>query len=244
MAFRISQRLAVGASVLAVALSVTLAGCGKSESSPSASPSPTDNGVSALAATEILSKAVAAANGQSSVNVAINGTQGGKTFKLNVNMSKAGGASGTISAGDATQQFFATESNVWVKADKQYWETAANPAAAELVGNRWVKIPATNPDASGFAFGDYAKSIEGMLKPEGTLTKGELSTLNGQPTIILVSSEGQLWIATTGQPLPQQMKSKTGTDGSDGTLVFSQWGSAQVGSAPAGSDVIDISKLQ
>lgn len=240
---RTGWRVVVGTAAVMAAATTALAGCSQgSSSSPSSAPSPTDNGVSALSAQDILAKATDAATAQSSVQVVANGGSGKDAITFDISMSKTSGASGSMTNGGQTVQFFATEANTWLKASRSFWTDQASPAAAELVGDKWVKVPNSNADFATFAgFGNYSTGIAEMLKPGGAVTKGELTTLNGQKAIILVSSKGQLWIATTGDPLPIQLQS-TGSD--SGTVTFSKWGSATVGSAPAAADTIDINKLQ
>lgn len=218
-----------------------LVGCGKSTSGPSPSPSPTDNGVSALPAVEILAKATEAAESASSVHLATEQTSEGQTIKFDLSISKTAGASGSVTNGTETIQVFVTESNVWVKADRAYWVKVKGEAAAELIGGRWLKAPANNPEFAEFgSFANYTETIKSIMDPSGLVTKGELSSANGQAAIIVVSERGQMWVATTGQPWPIQIKGKAADSG---TATFSQWGTAQVGSAPSVDDTIDIEKL-
>lgn len=239
---RTGWRVVLGTAAVMAAATTALIGCSQGSSSPSSSPSPSDNGVSALTAQEILTKATDAAKAQSSVQIIADGGSGSDAVKFDIQMSKAAGSSGSMTKSSQTIQFFATEANTWLKADKAFWTEQANTAAAELVGDKWVKVPNANPAFATFAgFGNYSNGVTEMLKPGSAVTKGELTTINGQKAVILVSSKGQLWIATTGDPLPIQLQS-TGSDG--GTVTFSQWGSTNVGSAPAAADTIDFSKLE
>lgn len=224
------------------AAATTLVGCSQGSSGPTSSPSASDNGVSALTAQEILTKATDAAKAQSSVQiVTAQGTATNQTT-ISVNINKTAGGSGSMTSEGQTVQFYATEANTWIKATKEFWTKNANAAAAELIGTKWVKVPNTNPAFATFSgFGNYSAAMGELLSPEGTITKGELTTVNGQPAIALVGAKGRLLVATTGQPLPLQIQSNA-TDG--GTVTFSQWGSANVGSAPAADDTIDFEKLQ
>ena len=239
---RTGLRVVLSTIAVMAAATTALVGCSQGSSSPSSSPSPTDNGVSASTAEQILVKATDAAKAQSSVQIMANGGSGTSAGKFDVNMSKTAGASGSVTSDGQTVQFFATEANTWLKADKAYWTKQVNPAAAELVGDKWVKVPNSNPAFAGLAnFANYSNAVTEMLKPGSAVTKGELTTVNGQKAIILVSSKGQLWVATTGDPLPLQLQS-TGAEG--GTVMFFHWGSANVGSAPSAADTIDFQKLQ
>lgn len=235
--------------VLVIVIVVLLRG-GTPNTNPTAtsSPSASDNGVAALPASEILAKAQAAALAESSVHLSIEGTTSAKPLKLNVSIVKTSGAVGTFAIGTDTFQFYATESNIWVKADNSYWVTNANPAAAAAIGTKWLKMPATN---EGFAFlanfANYAKAVDLAPEPPGsTVTKGESADLNGQQTIILINSTNsdKLWIATTGKPLPQQTQKLATATSADSMLgSYSQWGSATLTSVPAESDSVDISTL-
>lgn len=193
---------------------------------------------------EILAKAATAAKAQPSVRMAIDQGTASGSAKTDASVSKSNGASGTVSANGETVQFYATKANVWVKAAKEFWTKNASPAAAEMIGNKWVKAPVSNKQFAAFAaFGDYTVLFDEVMEPTGAVSKGELTEVNGQKAIILVSDSGQLWIATTGDPLPLQMKGKP-TEAGSGTVTFSQWGSAKVGSAPPDSDSIDLDKLK
>lgn len=235
-----SWRIALGMFVAATAASTALVGCSKGATT-SPSPSPTDNGVSAMTAQEIVDKTEVAAIAQGSVQIVADQGTGDEGYKISVNMSKTNGASGTISQGKDQVEFYATEANVWIKASKEFWTKNSGAAAAEAIGTKWVKAPTSDPNFAQFSsFGNYTKGLNELIKPEGTATKGQQTEIDGQKAIILVSPKGEMAVATTGDPLPIQIKQ---TGSGTGVVKFSSWGSASVGSAPPDSDTIDVSKL-
>lgn len=237
-----SWRIAVGTLVAAVAASTALVGCSKGTTSSSPSPTPSDNGVASLSADEIVTKAETAAIAQSSVHILAEAGAGTDAYKIDVNMTKANGASGTITQGSDQIEFYSTEANVWIKATKEFWTKNSGAAAAEVIGTKWVKAPTSDQNFSQFAsFGNYTKGLTELIKPEGSVSKGQQTEVNGQKVIVLVSQQGEMSVATTGEPLPVQIKQ---TSPGTGVVTFSQWGTASAGSVPPESDTLDYSKLK
>jgi hypothetical protein len=220
---------------------LALAGCSSSGGSSASSPSATSNGVSDLTADQILAKTNEAAKSQSSVHLVGKGSSDGAPFALDMKLRKGGGGVGSVTQGTDTIQIITTGTDIYLKADKAYWARTGTAAAAELIGTRWVKAPASNASFEQLAkIGDFSSSLDGFLKPSGTITKGDQSTVDGQAAIALVSSSGKLWVATTGSPLPIKIESGTSGEG----LTFGEWGATVDVPIPADSDVIDITKLQ
>lgn len=221
---------------------LALAGCGSSSSTAtSQSASASTNGVAALTADQALAKSLETAKAQKSVHIVGKTTSGGQTTGLDLHVQKGAPGYGSITIGANTIQLVATTTDVYMKAGKAFWTSNGNAATAELVGDRWVKAPITNASFSGLAdFTNFDSSLSGILKPSGTLTKGTEGSVNGQPAVPLVSSaDGQLWIATTGDPLPIQIDGKTAGE----SVVFSEWNTPVTVTVPAAADTVDFSKL-
>lgn len=243
---RHSRRLGIGVAAIATT-ALALAGCGGS-STPAASPSPskTDNGVAALSAQEILNKSDAAVKNQSSVHMKAEGTQNGEPLAFDFSVTKTSGGSGSLTMGKAGQaEFVVNETSIWLKASKEFWTSNFNAATAELIGNRWLKVPASNESYAYLkTFGSYDSTMSDFMKPKGEISKGAPVDLNGQPAVILKSSEGEMWIATTGEPLPLQQKGTSASPGADSHVITaSEWGTATVATPPPENDTIDVSKL-
>ncbi len=236
---RVSQLVTAVAAVGVLAL----AGCGSSSSTGASSvvPSPTTNGVAALTADQILAKSVAAAQAQKSVHIAGTMTAKGQTTGIDLHVQKGAPGYGSITLGANTIQVVATATDVYLKANKGFWASTGGAAAAEVVGERWVKAPISNPAFSGLSdFTDFDKAIAGILKPDGVITKGTEGTANGQAGISLKSPTGMLWVATTGDPLPIQIDSGTAGE----AVVFSDWNVAITVPVPPAADTIDYTKLK
>jgi hypothetical protein len=105
-----------------------------------------------------------------------------------------------------------------------------------------------DPNDSNFAsFGSFADRkafISQLLSPEGTVTKGGTSKINGVNVVALVDSSkdgGTLYIDTaTGRPV-QIVPSGASTD--TGAINFSYEDPGAVPTAPAASEVLDSAKL-
>ncbi len=198
---RVTKALTV---IAAVAL-VALTGCGSSTGSASSSTSASSNGVADLTADEILVKTAAAAKGQTSVHIAGEGTTNGQPFGIDMKLSKDAGGTGTITIGTDTLQVIYVDGAVYLKGDSAYWTSRANAATATLIGDRWVKAPATDESFASFAqIGDFTIAVENLLKPDSAITKGEPADVDGQPAIPLVSTDGKLWVATPASRSPSR----------------------------------------
>ena len=140
---------------------------------------------------------------------------------------------GTINLGVVKLDIVQVDGAAYVKAGDDFWKTFL-PAQQQatllpMVSNKYVKIPA----ASAKSFDFSAKEI---LKPEGTVTKGEPTTINGTSAITLLDGDkGKLFVATTGEPYPLQMVS----DGN--TIDFTEVGAAVTITAPSAAEVFDLS---
>jgi len=229
--------------VVAVVGVLGLSGCGSSSSTAasSAAPSPSTNGIAALTADQALTKAKDTAKVQKSVHVAGKVTNGGQTMALDLHLQKGAPGYGSITVAGSTVQIVTTTTDVYMKADKAFWTNLGSAAAAEAVGGRWVKAPASNASFKGLVdFTNFDVAVAEILKPTGTLTKGTEGTVNGQPALPLKDSTGgQLWIATTGDPLPIQIDGEKAGE----MVAFSDWNAAVTVPVPAAADTVDFTKL-
>jgi hypothetical protein len=87
---------------------------------------------------------------------------------------------------------------------RELWTAVGGATAGDLIGDRWVLVPKKGAkefkefkdmlDSRGFA--------RSVLKPDGSLTKGGTTVVDGKPAIELKSDGGSLYVATTGNPYP------------------------------------------
>jgi hypothetical protein len=236
-------RTLVASSVAAV----MLAGCGGAEVAgrgAPASPSPSDNGVAAMTAEQILSTAKSALKSADAVR--IKGTAGSGADRFDIDMRyTATSAQGTFSVAGQPIEMRRIGDTVYAKASREFWKSHVPAAAVELLSGKWLKGPATDQRLGGPAeLTDLSKAADGILEPDGTITKGEKKTVAGTPAIALVShgkDGGKLYIATAGKPYPLQIVPTTSTD--SGQIAFTEYGKRITVSPPPADLVIDVSKL-
>ncbi|MFB9239880.1 hypothetical protein ACFFWC_30880 [Plantactinospora siamensis] len=243
--------LAAGAALLAGCGGTNGAGAGTSAPpasastapEPSASPTPSDNGVAALAPAAIVDRAKAALKNAKSFRMSGTTKEDGQKFTLDFKISGAN-LVGDMTIGKGKVQLLRVGKKGYMKPDAAFWRMSAGThanAIVELVGDRWVLVPAGDKDFASM-FG--AADVNELLKPDGKVTKGQPKDINGTPAIGLVDhakSGGTLYVATVGEPYPVRIQGKTAADGG---INFSDFGAtfSEI-KPPAAADVVDLSKI-
>jgi hypothetical protein len=218
---------------------VLLAGCGSSSpttAAAGASSAPAGNGMDKLTANEILKQAQAAASAATSVHVA------GKAAALSIDLEiGAASADGKVGTDGDMVEVVRVGGVYYLKADKAFWTKNTNAKAATLLADKYVKVDAAQVDEYK-AFTNMSDFFTGALKASGTVTKGSVTTVDGQRAITLKdSSDGSLlFIALDGSPLPIKTQN-SGADGGD--VTFTGWNAPVTVAAPAASQVIDLAAL-
>jgi hypothetical protein len=217
-----------------------VAGCATQGGSatPSATPSPTpaDNGVSALAANEILEKAKTALGNAKSVSIKGSATEDGEKMEFDFKISGEDVAA-VISGGGLSIELIRVGTDAYLKADALF-ETllSGQPQVLNLIKGKYVKVPANDERFEQFT---QLTDPDEILKPEGNISKGQTKTINGTPAIGLVDDKDKstLYIATVGEPLPLRVEDEAGNG-----LDFTYDESVTV-TAPAADQVVDASQL-
>lgn len=232
----------------AAAAAMLLAGCGGTDSTGStgstatgdsaAVESTTDNGIAALGADEILAKAKAALTKAGSYKMSGSATQDGTTMKMDFEISGKD-LKGTLSMGEGADiELLSVGGQQFMKPSEGFWTMLGLGAQAkvmtEQLGGKWVLVPTTDQSMSSI-FG--AANPDEVLKPTGTLTKGEATEVAGTPVITLTDSgdaENAVFVATKGEPYPVKLGAATG----DG-VTFSDFGASFTGiKAPAEGEFV------
>ncbi|GIF15489.1 hypothetical protein [Actinoplanes teichomyceticus] len=222
---------------------VLLAGCGSDDSGDKA---PADtataaNGVADLEAAAILDRAKAALKGAKSFHV--KGVMSDEGSVTNLDLKVAGtDVAGSIEFGGAKLEMLSVGGHRYMRPNDKFWTMmdSSGQMAKTMASQsgKWIK-PADNDTSLGAFFG--AADIDELLKPEGTVTKGEAKTVDGAPAIGLVDSgdaKSVLYVATTGEPYPIKME-RPAPEG----LAFSEFGATFADiKEPAATDVIEMPK--
>jgi len=212
------------------AAAALLAGC-TTTPAVNATPTPTTNGLESLTADEILDKATDALTDAKSFRVSGKGESDGQA--LEVDLTFAGDdAEGTITFDGLKVDVVQAGGAAYMKAGEEFWKTflpaEAQALALPLVAGKYVKVPSTE---------SIIPSIEDLLKPEGSVTKGEVTTVGGKPAIAVETTDGKLHVSLVGKPYPIDIVSD------EGTIEFSDIDKDVTIAAPPASEVFDISSL-
>jgi hypothetical protein len=159
--------------------------------------------------------------------------EGGTGMAVNLTMSPKGGG-GTVQLPGVTMQLVVASDNVYVKADEKSWlKLTGNKLTAQLVANRWIDAPASNPDFSSFGELTDSKSFIARL----TSGSGEVSKLpiapqwGGHKAIILKDAQGNtLYVVDGASPYMLHVQDSGG--GKSGYLTFSDFGRASMPAIP------------
>jgi hypothetical protein len=231
---------------LAVALSVAVvlvAGCkGGRDAGSTATPAPTDNGVSALPANEIVNRSLQAL--REAVSFRLKGATTDEDMKIDVDLRYRGeDVVGTVTVDGAGLELIKVGTLLYIKPDETALKelSRGNNAVAALLRGKWLKGLADSGDLSGF--GEIA-DIDQLLKPSGELSKGETKDVNGTPAITLEEKSAggdKLYVATVGPPYPLRIEGEGGD--SRGVLDFSEFGAEVDVKAPPSTEVVDVDQL-
>jgi hypothetical protein len=233
-----------GLAVTCAGLAVLVSACGSGSTAPSAMApkTPASNGIAAKPAAQVVTTAYTAMESAVSVRMYGSISDSGQRYKVDLTMAPAG-VRGSMTAPFegakiASVDMVLTKGKMYVRSST-LWRQVGGAAVASMVGNRWVILPAGS--FAGFPFTN-AKAFIRLLKGGGfdSLGKdravGVKTTVNGQPAIKFSAKGEALYIATTGQPYPLEIR-----QGSGNALYFQYSGLPANITAP--SHPLDLSKL-
>nr|WP_078889227.1 hypothetical protein [Streptomyces sp. NRRL S-1813] len=220
-------------------LAAALTGCGGEED-----PDAGTNGVGKLPASKIESKARAAAQRADTVHLSGNVVSQGRTYKLDMSLAKDG-AKGELTTKAAAFQLLRVGDALYLKANAAFWAGEKSGAqgapnqAADKLGGKYVKVPATDPVYKRFSgFTDKDTLLAGLLGLHGKLTTGDRSDINGVRTIRVAAgagSGGTLDVSLEGTPYPLRLRRAGGA----GVVRLADWGKSVDLKAPAKDQVVD-----
>lgn len=207
-------RLAILSATLAVA-ALTVAGCSggnptASGSSAPATPTATDNGVSVLAPADILTRTLAALGSAGSAHLV--GTIG--TAMVDV-LASGGNLQVHSSGPDGDLEARLIGSDLYYKGDAAFYrglfpKPTGDQMAAARAG-KWVKSSAAkDPQVSSVIGLLTPTNIVQVIALAATPSKGATTQVGGQPALELKitspAGNGSVFVATTGAPVPLQIK--------------------------------------
>jgi hypothetical protein len=221
------------ASICALLLATAVSACGSSSSS-------SGNGIAAKSPDAIVTAASNALLSVKSVNVAGAFVSSGTSTSLNLDIASGQGGKGSMAQNGLSFQLVTLDDEVYINASPAFWRHFGGAAAATLFNGKWLKAPASGQFSSLSALTNLNTLFGKLLGQHGTLTKGKVSTVNGQSVVSVTDTTngGTMYVATTGKAYPIEI-TKTGSGG--GRLVFSRFDQPVSLTAPA--NAIDITQL-
>jgi hypothetical protein len=206
-----------------VATAALLAGCQAANPATNPTPTPTSNGLESKTADEILAASTKALKDAKSFRAKGKGESDGQAIEVDL-LFAGSDVKGTISLGGAAVDVVQAGGSAYLKADEAFWKmflpAEVQALALPLVSGKYVKVPATQ---------SIIPSVDVLLKPEGTVTKGEQTTVDGKKVITVETADGKLHVSLEGEPYPVDLVS------ADGTIKFSDIDADATVTAPAAS---------
>jgi hypothetical protein len=225
--------------IAAVGAAALVAGCATqgSGTSPTPSPSVADNGVSAMSANEILEKAKTAVGAVDSFHMKGAALEDAEKVELDFQV-KGDDVGGSMTVSGMTIEIIRVGNDAYIKADTLFQTLlGSQPQLLNLIKGKYVKVNAADERFKQFT---QISNPEELLKPEGTVSKGEAKTINGKQAIALIDDKdkSKLYIATVGEPLPLRIEDESGANGLDFT-----YDETVTITAPPADQVVDASQL-
>jgi hypothetical protein len=173
------------------------------QASPTA---PTGNGIADKSAEAIMKAATDAFSSATSVHLTGTMVDAGDTITMDLHLGHGVGEGtirGPIKGKSLPVSIIAAKGRFYMKS-RRLWTAVGGATAGDLIGDRWVLVP--KKAMKNFKGFDGMLSSDGfarmLLKPDGPLTKGGTTVVDGTPAIELKSGGGSLYVATTGNPYP------------------------------------------
>jgi hypothetical protein len=239
---RTRSRLA--AALLSLGVMALLAGCGGSSSKPPPKP------VADLTPKQILTQTLASARSAGSLHYDEQVTVSSVTVdavgdaQLTVGRQSASGSNGAV----MDELVLPGATYIRGNAAALTGFLGMKARKASRYANRWLVLHASDANYQQITQGIAGDSLLSSVIPVGSLTKAKPQKIGSQSVIGVVGtapassdlpagSEAELWVATTGKPLPVAAE-ELGTDGDKIELTFTRslWGEKVTGvAAPAGA---------
>ncbi len=198
------------------------------------------NGVQNENGTDALTSARVALRGAKSTHLTGTVTSNGQKIQLDLTL-VGSNSQGTLTINNNDVQLIKLDNAVFIKGDPDFLKQYAkgNTAAVTQLNGKWLKT-ATTSDFDQFSIDGFANVLKASSGGPTINAKVTQSTLNAKPVVILSESDGStLTVANTGEPFPLVLDSK-GSSG--GQVSFSDYNKAVTITAPASSDVLDLSQ--
>ncbi|GAA0692774.1 lipoprotein [Kitasatospora atroaurantiaca] len=223
-----------------------------SAAAPSATPSPTETGLAALSAQDIIKKAQEASAKVTSAKLTFDIMTDGEHLVGSVAEDKSGACVGQISMGDKGKfDVLRSADTVWIKPDSVFWEKSIAKGSAKTMAGKYLKGKGESAgvkELAGFCdmglqvLKSLGKNEDGSDDTAGA-NKAGTKQVGSVNAVVLTGQDGEdkmeLAIAAEGEPYLLELSSKGKEPGS---MTFSDFGQPVSVTPPKAALVIDASK--
>ncbi|MEA2197176.1 MAG: hypothetical protein QOJ25_1227 [Solirubrobacteraceae bacterium] len=223
-------RIAAGAAC-SLLIAVAVSACGGASG----------NGVASKAPGAIVTSALAAVDNAKSAHISGRIVSASSPIRLDLDLVSGQGGKGSMSEGGLGFKIVVLKHEIYINGSPAFWTHFGGAAAAQVFQGKWLKAPASGRFASLAHLTDLHTLLSTVLSTHGALTKVGTATVNGQSAVGIrdTTNGGTLYVATTGQPYPLEIR-KGGTSG--GRITLGNFDAPVSLTPPA--NAIDISKFK
>lgn len=212
---------------------------------PEASRAGAPNGVEKLSAEDVLARAKAAARKAGTVHITAQASEGTSKYTVDARAGQDNGTGELVNDG-ASFTVRRVGATAYLKGNAAFNQQVAGSAkAAKALTGKWVKGPVKGDNFAGVAgFVSLDEVVDGLLDPKGKVTKGEISSVDGRRTIILLDADqAPLHVALDGEPYAVRVESGPQAKAKS-RIDLAEWGAPLQVQVPPAADTVDIAKLQ
>ena len=216
---------------------IAAAGCGSSAPSSSAGGMGAAKAPSTSELTSSMRQSVRQAD-----SVHVNGhlSNNGLPVTVNLNVTRNGGVSGTVSENGAPLQVVAVNSRVYFKATQAFLNQVKAPSGVcSLVCGKWIQLQPQQ--ARQLAGGLNMNSLTTEPSQAASLTKTGMVSVQGQSAYVLKDKQGNT-LAVETSPAHYPIQASTATSPRQ-VITYSKWNSAPQPTAPPSSKVVNLNQL-
>jgi hypothetical protein len=218
---------------------VLAAGCGSSSSGMGSSGS--NGAAKEPSASALEASAQQSVQKASSVHVDGHLSDNGAPVTVDLDVTRAGGMSGTVSQNGAPFSIISTDGKVYVKATQAFLnEMKAPSGSCALVCGKWLEL--SSQQASQLTGELGMKGLTGGLSQKANLTESGTTTVSGQSAYVLKDSQGNsVAVSTSSAHYPLKISTSKSPQQ---VIQYSQWNSVPKPAAPPSGQVLNLSQLK
>lgn len=238
-----SARTGLAGLALAAAGVLALTACGSSAAGGQGSPASGGGSSSASgrSASAIITQMKSAVRSAPSMHMSGRLSDSGRPVGLNVSVLRDGDLVGRITQNSVPLSLIGAHGKFYVEATRPFLRELHASSVCSLMCGKWVQMSGPQADqlTGSLSMTSLTRSLTSDLP---SFRKTGMTTVGGQPAIEMKGTDGStLDVAARGKPYPLRV---TSPGGSQGSVVFSQWGAVPEPSPPPSGDVINLGELK